>query len=147
MSKTYIAQATIRINAPVANVWDALINPEIVKQYFFGTTIASSWKVGEPITFSGVWEGKEYQDKGVILKFEPEQVLEYTHYSAMTGEPDSPENYHGVKLELVAEGAGTTLTMTQDKNKTEDAAKHSTQMWGILLGGLKKLLEYRRTGA
>ncbi|MBC7885478.1 MAG: SRPBCC domain-containing protein [Saprospiraceae bacterium] len=41
------------IKASVAKVWDALTNPEVVKQYFFGTDLVTDWKVGSPIIFQG----------------------------------------------------------------------------------------------
>jgi len=37
MKNTITAKVNISINAPVPKVWDALIKPEIIKQYFFGT--------------------------------------------------------------------------------------------------------------
>lgn len=37
MNKELIAKASITINTPVAKVWDALINPDKIKQYMFGT--------------------------------------------------------------------------------------------------------------
>lgn len=137
----FIATSSISINAPVEEVWDALINPRIVKQYFFGTTVASTWKVGDPITFSGVWEGKEYTDTGKVLQFEPKTLLQYTHYSAMTGEPDVPENYHTVTFGLTPSKDAVTVTIVQDNNKTAEASAHSAAMWDAILADLKKLLE------
>ena len=37
MNKNLIARASMAINAPGAKVWDALVNPEAIKQYMFGT--------------------------------------------------------------------------------------------------------------
>jgi hypothetical protein len=41
------------INAPVAKIWDALINPEIIKEYLYGTQAISEWKEGSPLLFTG----------------------------------------------------------------------------------------------
>jgi uncharacterized protein YndB with AHSA1/START domain len=37
MDRTFIAKASATINTPKATVWDALVNPETIKQYMFGT--------------------------------------------------------------------------------------------------------------
>lgn len=42
---------TIEINASVSKVWDALINPEVIKLWMWeGVNVTSDWKVGSPIT-------------------------------------------------------------------------------------------------
>ena len=40
----FITYAEVQINAPAAEVWDALVNPEKIKQYMFGTDVVTSWK-------------------------------------------------------------------------------------------------------
>jgi hypothetical protein len=43
-------------------------------QYMFGTNVISDWQEGSPILWKGEWQGKKYEDLGVILKLEPERV-------------------------------------------------------------------------
>ena len=136
-----IAQATIAINAPSAKVWEALTNPELIKQYLFGTTVRTDWRVGSPIIYEGQWEGKSYQDKGTITQIEPGKLLVSTYWSSMAGLPDIPESYKTVRYELSPEGAGTRLTVTQDNNASPEEAGHSSQNWKMVLEGIKKLLE------
>ncbi|MGZ7031112.1 MAG: SRPBCC family protein [Thermoanaerobaculia bacterium] len=136
-----IAKASTTINAPVDRVWDALVKPEIIKQYMFGTNVVSDFRKGSPIVWKGEWEGRKYEDKGKILEIEPRRLLKYTHFSPLTGEPDVPENYHTVTIELSGKGKETVVSLSQDKNPTEEARKHSEQNWGMMLSGLKKLLE------
>ena len=81
MADDLIARSSIIINVPIAKVWDALVNPTIIKRYMFGTEVVSDWKEGNPILWKGVWKEKPYEDKGVILKIVPEQTLRYTHFS------------------------------------------------------------------
>ena len=45
MKSTLIAQAHITISAPIARVWDALVNPEMIKHYMFGTNAVSEGKL------------------------------------------------------------------------------------------------------
>jgi uncharacterized protein YndB with AHSA1/START domain len=141
MNKGLIAKASISINAPVGKVWDALTNPEVIKQYMFGTDAISDWTEGNPIVWKGNWQGKKYEDRGVILKLEPERLIQYNHFSPLSGKPDLPENYHTVTVELMSNGAKTTVSLSQDNNETEQAQEHSEKNWKMMLGGLKKLLE------
>jgi uncharacterized protein YndB with AHSA1/START domain len=141
MKEDYIAKQSITINAPVAKVWDALVNPEMIKQYLFGTTVVSDWKEGGSIVWKGEWEGKTYEDKGVILRLEPERVLQCTHFSPLSGLPDIAENYHTVTYELSSQGERTLISLTQDNNATEQEREHSEKNWGMMLAALKQLVE------
>lgn len=141
MNKGLIAHASIRIHAPNAKVWDAIVNPEMIRQYMFGTEVVSEWKVGSPIFWKGEWEGKSYEDKGRILKIELLKTLEYSHFSPLSGLPDLPENYHTLKYKLSADGDHTLVTLSQDNNSSENDREHSQKMWESLLAGLKKILE------
>jgi uncharacterized protein YndB with AHSA1/START domain len=122
-------------------VWDALTDPEVIKKYMFGSTVTSDWKKGSPITFAGEWQGRRYEDKGVILRVEAPRVLEYSHYSPLSGQPDRPENYHTVTIELSTSDHGTLVSLSQDNNATEQARDHSEKNWGAMLASLKQILE------
>lgn len=141
MNDKYIARATTTIHAPVSKVWQALVNPEIIKQYLFNTDVVSDWKEGGPILYRGEWEGKPFEDKGKILKIEPEKQMVSTHWSPLSGVPDAPENYHTVIYTLSGNDASTEITIAQDNNASEEEKEHSEQNWRIVLNGMKKLLE------
>jgi uncharacterized protein YndB with AHSA1/START domain len=141
MDRKLIARASVTVNASPARVWEALTTPAIIKKYFFGSDIVTDWQVGSPIFYRGEWQGKPYEDKGTILKFEPEKRLATSHWSPLSGVPDAPENYHTVTYELTPHGASTTLSLTQDNNATEDERSHSEQNWNMMLQTLKQILE------
>lgn len=141
MSTNLIARATTRIAAPVHEVWKALVSPKDIHEYMFGTTVESDFRVGSPIVWKGEWEGKKYEDKGVILEVRPDRVLRYSHFSPMSGQPDRPENYHSVMIELAEAGNGTEVALSQDGNESEQARQHSQKNWEMMLGALKKHLE------
>ena len=86
-------------------------------------------------------QGKTYEDKGVILKLDPEHILEYSHYSPLTGQPDVPESYHTVTIELFRMETGTSVTLSQDNNATEEDRQHSQQNWTMMLTSLKRVVE------
>lgn len=139
--KGLMANARISIDASVDKVWDALTDPATIRKYMFGTTVSSDCKEGSDITWKGEWKGKQYEDKGKIVQIKPKTRLSYTHFSPLTGLPDSPENYHNVTIDLTAKNHSTTVSLSQDNNKTEDERQHSEQNWNMMLLELKKLLE------
>ena len=59
----------------------------------------------------------------------------------MSGKEDKPENYNQVDYHLHEENGGTKLELTQDNNPTQESKEHSEQNWGMVLKGLKDLLE------
>src|SRR5665648_143240 len=140
MNNTFIAKASTTLKVPISKVWDALTKPELIKQYMFGTEVITDWKVGSPITYKGVWEGKPYKDKGKILQIEFEKLLVTTFWSSLSDLPDIPENYKTVRYELSALGDITNLVITQDNNNSQHEANHSEQNWKMVLDGIKKLL-------
>jgi uncharacterized protein YndB with AHSA1/START domain len=141
MNKKLTAKASIAIEAGKDEVWDALANPEKIKQYFFGTHAISDWKKGSSLKFTGEWEGKTYEDKGTILNTEPSKLFRYTYWSSMGKLEDKPENYATVTYELVAAGNKTTLNITQDNVASEESREHSEKNWQYILGEIKKFVE------
>jgi uncharacterized protein YndB with AHSA1/START domain len=141
VAKDLIARTSVTINAPNAKVWKALVDPEAIKQYMFGTTVVSDWREGSPIRWKGEWEGKAYEDKGELLQLKPGRTLQYSHFSPLAGLPDAPENYHTVTIELSDVGEQTRVSLAQDNNPDEQAREHSEKNWAMMLTGLKTFLE------
>ena len=140
MQNHHVTTYSTVVNAPIEKVWDALTNPAIVKQYFFGTNLITDWKVGSPMYFRGEWEGKAYEDKGVVLEYTPEKSLAYSYLSSWSNMPDLPENYLKVSYAVKPVEGGTEITITQS-NYDEERAKHSEGNWAMVIDGLRKLVE------
>src|SRR5215467_4440249 len=98
MTEPIMVRVTTTIDAPAANVWNALIDPAAIKQYLFGTTVHTDWKPGSAIRWTGEWQGRAYEDKGTVIAAERGRRLQFTHYSPLSGLPDVPENYHTVTM-------------------------------------------------
>jgi uncharacterized protein YndB with AHSA1/START domain len=140
MQTHFKIQYKTTVNAPLEKVWDALTNPEIVKQYFFGTELITNWKVGNDIVFQGEWEGQKYKDPGKVLEYSHNEKLAYSYLSNWSGKEDKPENYLWVCYEVKPIDNGTELTISQT-NYDEERAKHSEANWASLIDGMKKLIE------
>lgn len=138
----YVATAETDINATPKQVWAVLTDPERIREYMFGAEVVTDWQPGSPIIWKGIYEGRQYEDKGEILAVTPDRLLKLTHYSPLTGQPDIPENYHTLTYELAESGATTHLSLSQDNNASEDEAAHSRGMWEMVLTGIKKAAEH-----
>ena len=113
MENNFLAKASATINAPMDKVWQALTDPKMVKEWLFGTDMhVDNWEVGGEITYTGQWEGKQYQDKGKIVEIMPGQKLVSTYWSSFSGLPDAPENYSVIKFNLSPEETQTAVTLT-----------------------------------
>jgi uncharacterized protein YndB with AHSA1/START domain len=137
----YLATAQTDVAAPPERVWAALTDPEQIATYMHGSTVSTTWEIGSPITWTGEYDGRPYEDKGEVLTYDEPRVLSVTHYSPMMGQPDEPENYHTLVYTLTANGDGTHLELTQDGNESEEQAEQFSQNWQGMLDGLKATAE------
>ncbi|MDO7867653.1 SRPBCC family protein [Nocardioides jiangxiensis] len=135
------ATADVDISASPAQVWHALTDPELIARYFFGARVDTSWEPGSTITWSGEYDGRSYQDHGTVLTCKPEQLLEMTHFSPLSGLTDEPQNHHRLRFELTEEGTTTHVHLEQDNNRSADEAQASQENWRTVLGNLKELVE------
>jgi uncharacterized protein YndB with AHSA1/START domain len=137
----HVARAETTIQASPEVVWRTLTtsgsNPEIM----FGSEIVSDWTVGSAIVWRGEWQGKTFEDKGIILSVEPFHTLSHSHFSPMTGLPDQPENYHTVTYTVSSHDDGTRVVVEQDNNPTSEAALETSKNWEIMLAGLRTVSE------
>jgi uncharacterized protein YndB with AHSA1/START domain len=147
MTKKLIAQSTITIQAPVQQVWSALINPNTIKRYMHGMEAVSDWKTGSTL----IWIGKpgekdEEHAKGTITKIEAEKTLHYTFFFPGYGLPDEDANYNRVEYVITPVSATETkLSVSQGDFAVfpngETYRNHSQSFWENALAILKSLLE------
>jgi len=140
-TQQWIARAMTRINTPIEKVWDALINPDMIKQYMFGADVLSDWKEGSQIMWRGEWEGKAFEDHGMITKMIPRKLLVFKHFSGSSGLPEKEENYHTVSIELKNDEPGVIVTLTQDNNASSEEMEKSQKNWTTMLDTMRQILE------
>jgi uncharacterized protein YndB with AHSA1/START domain len=141
MGRDLVATADIAIDAPRSTVWKVVTDAALLSRAFFGAQVETDWREGSPITFSGEWEGKQFRDKGEIVAVQANEVLRFTHYSPMTGLPDTPDNYHTVTFELSDRDRQTELTITQTNVGSEEEQRHSEANWERVAKAAKELAE------
>ena len=138
---TSLVTKTINIDAPVEQVWRSLTTPSLIKEWFFGVDTESDWTVGSAIVHTGVYQGKPYVDRGQILRFEPPTLLEHSHWSAVSGTPDRPDQYQVVTWALSEGDGGTELRVTERNLPSAEAAATSEHAWEAALAKLKETTE------
>ena len=149
MAKSLIIKNSITINAPASKVWDALTNPEQTKKYMFGCETVSDWKIGSPLLWKGLYEGKEIvYVKGDILGLKPGKLLVYTTIDPNSNIDDRSENYLKVTYDLTEKNGQTTLTVTQgdfatvaEGEKRYQDSYNNGEGWNPILVAIKKLVE------
>jgi uncharacterized protein YndB with AHSA1/START domain len=135
------AAISIDIKASMEETWKAITTPALIKQWFFGVDTESDWTVGSTLIHRGEWQGRAYEDKGEIVRIDPPRLLVHTHWSDLSGKPDSPENYQEVTWALSRRDGMTELTVTEHNLPSEDAKAVSEESWKTVLNNLKELLQ------
>lgn len=149
MKNPLVIKNTIKILAPAAKVWDALVNPVQTKKYMFGCETVSDWKKGSELLWRGEYEAKEMVFvKGTILDIQPGKLLVYTTIDPNTNIDDKAENYLTVTYELSENKGKTTFTVTQgDYSKVAEGDRrykdsyNNSEGWNPILVQIKQLVE------
>ncbi|MBD2755379.1 SRPBCC family protein [Spirosoma validum] len=142
MRRDLIVSQSIDINASPSKVWTVMTDPELIKEYLYGTETVTDWLVGSEIIFQGEYQDQSYRDKGIILESVPEERLSYSYWSGFSGAEDKPENYSIITYTLVRQDDNrTTFTWTQEGFATEEGYNHSRNTTGTLLEQIKEIAE------
>lgn len=141
MSQTFTATKAVTINAAPDRIWEALTTPEQVKQYMFGAEVVSDWVRGGPIVYRGIWDGKPFEDKGIVLDIDEPLLLRTSYYSPLSGKPDTPDNYAVVTYAVSRDGKGSKLTVTHSNIPSAEGLEQSESNWAMTLTAIKRVIE------
>lgn len=138
---------TVRVHAPVKEVWEALTNSSQVRIWMMDGEIGihTDWKAGSPFIIKGTEHWVYFENKGVILRSEPERVLAYSHLSSLSRLPDTPENYTITEFRLTRMEEGTELMLCLSNFPTESIYRHLFFYWNTTLLLLKNFIELNRS--
>jgi uncharacterized protein YndB with AHSA1/START domain len=133
---------SIVINVGLERIWDVLTNPEIIKEYLFGTETVTDWKVGSDIVFQGEYQGYKYRDHGVIQENIFHKRISYSYWSGFSGLEDKSENYSLVIYDLTpVDSNHTTFTWKQKGYPDETRQAHSQNGMKAFLEQIKGIAE------
>lgn len=148
-NQNQIYSKTILIEANSSTVWEALTNHQMMAEWMSDTKILilTDWKVGNPIVIKVQPEAYKaaFINTGIVLKFEPERILQYSHLSSLSKLLDQTENYTVITFMLSLKAEYTELTVELFNFPTESIFKHMEFYWNVTLEILRKFIERNRT--
>ena len=139
MSPKHVYEIYIRTTPQ--KLWDAITRPEFTRQYFYGSSVKSDWKVGSPVAHLG--EDEKPMLEGVVVEIDPPRRLVTTFAAKFSRDGDvSHDRPSRVTWEIEPRGEVCKLTLVHDDFDHETATYKSVgNGWNPVLSGLKTLLE------
>ncbi len=129
----------VYIRTTPERLWQALTDGEVTKQYFFGSTVESSWKVGEP--FRNVNADGTVMLEGTILEIDKPRRLVTTFVPKYEGSDGSDPGWK-LTWEITPLGDACQLSLIHDGLVKASAEERGTFVgWSKILSSLKTLLE------
>ena len=147
-----VIETSATIEAPPSEVWRALTDPDLMKQWMaepqIQVEIITDWKVGSPIVVTGRHNNVNFENRGTVLQIEPDSILRYSHLSSIARLPDRAENYTIIEFQLAQTGESSTLLNVRTSNfPAKSAFEHWRFYWTVTIGVLKRLVESTRQDA
>ena len=119
-------------------LWDALTTPKIIRQYRFGMSVESEWKVGS--TWRMYADGS-LMDSGEILESVPPKRLVMSWLNEWKPEFKA-EGYSRFVCEIEPVGASAKLTLTHSIERPDSKfIAGVSEGWPMVISNLKSLLE------
>lgn len=139
-----IISKKVAINAPVAQVWNAVTDIGLMTTWMGGPEldlkIQTSWEPGTPIIISG-FHHAPFENKGIVLEYLPEQVVSYNFLSSISRLPDSAENYSVIRFVFEPQGEQTLLLLTITNFPAPTIYHHLNFYWNTTIVMIKKMIE------
>lgn len=134
----------ITINITPAKVWQVLTDPKIMTQWLgdpdMEIEVQTTWQINSPILIKG-FHHVQFKNKGIVLAFEKERKLSFTHLSSLSRLPDIPESYSTLTFILEPGDDDTHLMLNIENFPTESIRKHLEFYWRTTLITIKDKVE------
>jgi len=127
----------IYIKATPERLWEAIVDPELRKKYNFGVGVESDWTAGSE--YRSEAGGGFAIAAGENLEVEPPRRLVQS-FQALWSEDVKAAGHSRVTWEIEPVGDSCRLVVTHDQ-LPEGANSELFGGWGMILSGLKTLLE------
>jgi uncharacterized protein YndB with AHSA1/START domain len=120
-------------------LWNALVEPEFARQFFFGAHFETDWKPGSP--WKLVFPDGRVPDSGVVTEVVPQQRLVLTWLNQWSPEINA-EGPGRMTMELEPVEEAVKLTVTHTSEVPDSKLIHAVSGgWPRILSNLKSLLE------
>lgn len=127
------------IRSTPEKVWEAMTRGELTEKCYFGTSVASTWRPGDRIVYSG-GPGGEPMVEGRLEEVEPRKKL--VHTWVVRYDPSLSDEESRVSYLLEPLGQAVKLTVRHDLGSAPKTARAvETDGWSVILSSMKTLLE------
>lgn len=127
------------IRTSPAKLWDALTDPEFIRQYWFGVLIECAWKKGSP--WKLVYPGGRLADTGELLEIDPPRRMVIRWQNEWNPELKA-EGPSRCTIELEPVGGAVKLTIVHEIDRPHSKLITAVSGgWPKVLSNLKSLLE------
>lgn len=137
-------KTTVLIDASPSEVWKYLTTPGLMQKWMgepeMNIEVITDWTVGNSILING-FHHVEFENKGTILQFNFQKIIQYTHLSTISRLPDTKENYSIVTILIAPAEKGTGIGIQVENFPTESIYKHLDFYWQGTANILKHLIE------
>jgi uncharacterized protein YndB with AHSA1/START domain len=134
----------VTIKSEPAKVWTTLTDLELMRQWLgepeMKIEVQTDWKINTTIFIRGFHHIK-FENKGIVLQYDREKKLSYSHLSSISRLPDKPENYSILEFILTPIDKQTLLTLNISNFPTETIRKHLEFYWRTTIVTIKKRVE------
>ncbi len=133
----------VEIATTPERLWQAIVDPEQTRKYYYGALSVSDWKVGSRWTSESP-DGEVYLE-GEILEIDPPRRLVHTLH-VLQDPAAAAEAPSRVEYEITQIGDRCRLTLIHT-GRGPATIEYTSGGWETILGGLKELLETGQVGA
>lgn len=122
----------VSIDTPPSRVWEYLTKPDLMKERMgepeMNIEVTTDWTVGNPILIKG-FHHVNFENKGTVLQFDAEHIIQYSQLSSISRLPDIKENYSIITFTIVPKERKTLLEIRVENFPTESIYKHMDFYW------------------
>jgi uncharacterized protein YndB with AHSA1/START domain len=136
MNNLTTREFTVDVTASPERVWQAITDPKLTRQYYYGTDIISDWTPGARWTSES--DGHVFLE-GEIVEIEPNRRIVQT-FHVVDEEPASGDLPSRVSWELAPAADGTRLRITHE-GQGDATLDYTEGGWEHILFGLKSVCE------
>lgn len=140
-------EASISIQAPPEVVWRWVTQRELLRRWYAGAEVDTTWAVGSPMAITVRLGDVTLRDRGTVLAFEAPRWLRYSHWSSVSRVRDTSEGRSVITIRLVPEGgdgargAWTRVSVEHAPGQAEAVVEHARLFWPSALHALKQAVE------
>ncbi|GEJ43605.1 hypothetical protein CRS_02130 [Chryseobacterium sp. ON_d1] len=102
--------------------------------------VQTDWKVNSPILIRG-FHHVNFENKGIILQYDKEKRLSFSHLSSVSKLVDKKQNYTVIEFILTSVDRQTQLTVNIENFPTETIRKHFEFFWRTTIFTIKEIAE------